>query len=405
MSVNSGAIFPDAGTFTYPDGGVQADNSGTLTSPAGVTTTYAYHPYVGADTYTYGWSTEVSLVQSVTRGSSTWNYNFTDPGNQTWTSTVTDPLGHVRTVVSNGRLMPTQITSDTDELGRTTSYTYYAAQPAHIQQVTFPGGDYKVYTYDSRDNVTQEQYTPAGGGTPITQSAVYPATCTYAVNCNEPTATIDGNGNETDYTYDPTHGGVLTETGPADSSGVRPQTNYTYALLYPQILNSSGTLVNSTPVYKLVQMTKCRSSTNSCAGTADQTVTTYAYNTPNLLKTSETVAAGDGSVTATTTYTYDVHGNVTVVDGPRTDVDDRTYATYDVMRRKLYDIGVDPDGSGPLPRVIVHHVYNLDGRETQTATGTGNATDGSDFSIASYKAMTFDSTTGLLVKTISATVP
>lgn len=54
-------------------------------------------------------------------------------------------------------------------------------------------------------------------------------------------------------------------------------------------------------------------------------MTTFRYETNNLLKTSETVAAGNGSLSATTSYTYDDNGNVTSIDGPRTDVDDRSY--------------------------------------------------------------------------------
>jgi len=41
---------------------------------------------------------------------------------------------------------------------------------------------------------------------------------------------VDPNGKETDYTYDSTHGGLLTVTGPAVSGG-QPVTRYEYALL------------------------------------------------------------------------------------------------------------------------------------------------------------------------------
>jgi len=51
--------------------------------------------------------------------------------------------------------------------------------------------------------------------------------------------------NETDYTYDPTHGGVLTKTLPADANGIRPKTTYTYTQRYAWALNASGAYVQS----------------------------------------------------------------------------------------------------------------------------------------------------------------
>ena len=138
----------------------------------------------------------------------------------------------------------------------------------------------------------------------------------------------------------------------------------------------------------------------SCVGTAAERVTTYAYNDNNLFLTSTTVAAGDGTNSATTSYTYNYAGDVTVVDGPRTDVDDKQYTTYDALRRKAFEIGVDPDGAGgALPRPIVHHVYDADGNEVRTEFGTGNATDGSDFVVTRFKRMTYDAVTGQLLKT------
>ena len=58
--------------------------------------------------------------------------------------------------------------------------------------------------------------------------ANYDATCAIPVKCNKPNWVKDALGNETDYAYDPTHGGVLTVTLPADLNGIRPQTRYTY---------------------------------------------------------------------------------------------------------------------------------------------------------------------------------
>ncbi|WP_343518459.1 hypothetical protein [Sphingomonas sp.] len=304
--------------------------------------------------------------------------------------------------------------STTDGLGRVTTYTYadlegfyYGvhnyARSARLVEIANPDGSKRTYTY-TRGAISSMSEIPAGGGTPLVTLVGLPSSCTvttYRV-CNKPTYIRDPKGNQTDFTYDPAHGGVLTETLPADASGVRPQKRFSYTQLYPKVLNAVGQLVNSTPVWRLTRVSECLSATAanpaSCVGTAQERVTTYAYNHNNLFLTSQTVAAGDGSISATTAYTYDYRGDVTSVDGPRTDVDDRSYTTYDALRRKVFEIGADPDGAGALPRPIVRHIYDADGREERTEFGRGTATDGSDFVVQRFERMKFDPVTGDLVK-------
>ncbi|WP_214675259.1 hypothetical protein, partial [Escherichia coli] len=87
--------------------------------------------------------------------------------------------------------------------------------------------------------------------------------------------------------------------------------------------------------------------------------------------TSKTDSLGDGSQSYVTSYTYDYAGNVTSMKGPRTDVDETSYVTYDRLRRKVFEISPDPDGAGPLPRTMVRHVYDADGNEIRTEYGSG----------------------------------
>ena len=325
-----------------------------------------------------------------------------------------------------------------DALNRTTLYEGPARYPSKI---TYPEGNYVTFTYDSRHNITQKiEYakpgTP-GSPAPLTWTAGFSSDCPNYLTCNRPNYIIDARGNRTDYTYDPTHGGIVTETGPADETGVRPQTRYTYTALYAQVKNASGALVNAdTLVYKLTKVSTCRAATvadpAACVGTSNETVTEYTYASNNLLKTSETVHPGGTAIHldqpysatnlwAKTSYTYDTVGNVVTVDGPREDVDDKTYTTYDLLRRPVYQIGVDPDGAGTLKRAVIKHSYDVDGREYLTETGTGTAitfvkyvpsdlvatipTDVTDFVATSYTQTTFDPVTGLPVKTIAATKP
>lgn len=327
------------------------------------------------------------------------------------TTTVTHPDGSVSTYsFQDGVLM-----SATDGLNRTTKYQYFYGNNwgttlgrPQISRVYAPNSP------DANHGYTQYDYThgalsaitvvPIDSSPALVTLFGITLTCNstnYKI-CNKPQYVIDPKGNRTDYTYDPAHGGILVETLPADANGVRPQKRYSYTQLFPKILDANGNLVDSTPIWRLTRASECRSATAadpaSCVGTAAEKVTTYAYASNNLFLTSQTVAAGDGSISASASYTYDYVGNLTSIDGPRTDVDDRQYYTYDGLRRKIFEISPDPDGTGPLPRLITHHVYDADGNEIRNESGTGNATDGSDFVVSKFKRMTYDSVSGLLVK-------
>jgi len=173
-------------------------------------------------------------VTAVTNAMGTWNYAYSDAGGSR-TTTATGPLGQSMTVVSNqaiGRATSvTERVSATPAVSRTTSYTYDAQR--RLKRVTQPEGDYGELTYDARGNVTQVLHAPKPGTVlaNITTSAVYPATCANPVTCNQPTSTTDALGNTTNYTYDATHGGVLTMTAPTPTGGApRPQTRIAYAL-------------------------------------------------------------------------------------------------------------------------------------------------------------------------------
>lgn len=350
---------------------------------------------------------------SVTKNSTT-SYSITyDNVNfipERYQGTVTNPDGSTESFTVRYGLLYSQ----TDGLGHTTTFGWTGAEGyfygipgyarlAKLQSVNRPNGSSMTYTY-SHGAVSSTTVNPAGGGAGLTTTVGLPSSCTvtnYRI-CNKPTYIQDPKGNQTDYTYDPAHGGILTETLPPDANGVRAQKRYTYNLLYPKVLNANGVLVNSTPVWRVTRVSECltaiAANPASCVGTAAERVTTYAYNDNNLFLTSIATSAGDGSLSTTTSSTYDYAGNVTSIDGPRTDVDDRTYATYDALRRPVFEIGVDPDGVGALPRQVIHHVYDADGNEVRTEYGTGNATDGSDFTTTRFKRMTYDPVTGQKTK-------
>lgn len=247
---------------------------------------------------------------------------------------------------------------------------------------TMPEGDSLAMEVDDRINFkTRARGPKAGSGQSILVArASFAASCDIASSkvCNKPDYTIDSKNNRTDYTYDPAHGGVLTMIGPADVNGKRPQTRYAYQQLSATYKNAAGQLMAGPSVWKLVSTSVCRSQEN-CAGTADETVTTIGYD-GNLLPVTETIRAGDNSVSTTVTRVYDAVGNLRSVDGPLPGTADTTRYVYDVVRQLRAVMGPDPDAAGPLPVPVVRNSYDADGQITLVETGT--AVDQSDVALA-----------------------
>lgn len=397
----------------------------SVQTPSGVKTEIGYAPdpyiqYTG-DEGRIPEGGDPHWVSYLKKGQVRWDYWFETHGNDpsimdySQRTKVRDPSGGVRTVFYNtGINYYPGVDSDTDQLGNTYKYSYVGtpvgfkiatvARPdATWSDSTLTGG-YTKYSYDTRGNVVEvRQVARSGSGLPDTVvQAGYDSSCANDKTCNKPNWVIDAKGGQTDFEYSPVHGQILKETGPADASGVRLQKRYSYTLLYPRVRNSSGALVNSTPVYRLTAISTCKSATStdpaSCVGSSEEIKTTYSYNSDNLLLTSQTQVLGDGSLSAATSYTYDNIGNVTSVDGPRTDIDDRTYTTYDVLRRPVFEVGASPGGDGTKPRLVTKHNYDSDGREYLTQSGTGMATDGTDFVVDRFIRRSYDAVSGLLTK-------
>ncbi|WP_296617690.1 RHS repeat-associated core domain-containing protein [Sphingomonas sp.] len=283
-------------------------------------------------------------------------------------------------VANSGR-----ITSVIDPLSHQTDYGYDVA--GRLTSVHNPEGDTKTYAYDGRGNLLSvtEAAKPGSGLANIVLSATYPSNCTNALTCNQPLTVVDAKSNTTTFSYDATHGGVLTVTSPAASSGgVNPQTRYGYTALQAVYKNSTGAIVTSGfPTYKRTSISSCQT-LSSCIGTADETRTTLAYAgngiTNNLTLTSQTDAAGDGSVSATTAFTYDDVGNVASIDGPLAGSSDTVTYRYDADRERVGAISPDPDGAGALKRRAIRTTYNNNGQPTLIEAGTVNGTTDSDWS-------------------------
>jgi RHS repeat-associated protein len=365
--------------------------------PRGVITEWAVNKQSGSsptnDATDPAWF--VNRVWRVTRAGQTWTYkaNYLNPSDQfpmlgPWREVVTPPGGRMN--ILDFTQNDSKASQFVNELGWATTQAYTGFD---VSSVTSPSGVAALYTRDSRGNITSTRVRPTGGASDGSQDLVttftFPATCTNVKTCNKPTSVTDARGNTTAYTYDPNHGGVLTETKPA-VNGVQAQTRYAYQQFTPYLKTSGGGLAAQPPVWRLVSTSTCQTMTlATCVGTADELKTTLAYDpsssaygAPNLLPLSKTVSSGDGSLASTVTFTYDRYGNVIVEDGPLPGTDDTVYYFYDLKRQRIGSIGVDPDGSGPLLRKAIRTVYGVDGQVESVATGTV-----SDTTLAALQAM------------------
>lgn len=338
---------------------------------------------------------------SLNKDGLTWNYvssisvgdPFTFPVDNIRTIVRTNPDGTTRTTVSH--LTDGSPSSVTDEAGKVWSYTYDTSH--RVIKVTAPEGRYTTYAYDSRGNVTTVTNTPKPGSALPAQvlSFGYAATCANALTCNSPLWTRDALGNQTDYTYDSTHGGVLTVTAPADASGVRPQTRYSYTAMQAYYKNSLGSIVASgVATYRPTAISTCLVATvaspASCVGTANERKITTNYGPQtagvanNLLPISQTTASGDGTVSATDSSTYDAIGNKVAVDGPLAGTADTTIFRFDAARRLVGLVLPDPDGSGSRIPLAKRFTFNPDGQTTLSEIGT--VTDQSETAWASFSS-------------------
>jgi len=288
------------------------------------------------------------LVSTVTRNGATWTYQagFGFAGSlqaqASWAHAVVSPLGPVMSAGGNGNASSYLYTGigpiNNVQLFDGTVYHYEASTRNVLTTATSPLGVVKTFTYDpTRSNLIQIQTTPIPGSgttqTPILKAVfpeltsgpnpvgVYP--CVNMITCNKPTAVIDANTNETDYTYDPVHGGMLTQMDPAvqvNGSGplVRPQITQTYVNQSAWYFNTSGTMASAPSgvwlpaTQSTCMMTAANPATGVCAGgSTDQEITTYSYGPNsgpnNLLLRGKAVTAN--GLTLQTCYGHDTRGN------------------------------------------------------------------------------------------------
>ncbi len=360
------------------------------------------YPGHASEDVTFGYSGAV--VTSVAKvGAGTTSYSRSDAGN-TRTVTVTPPAitPALSTTVYTFDIAKQRMTSvmvTEGGINRTTSFAYDSS--GRLTRTTMPEGNYVQLTLDGRGNVTETRAVgkSGSGATDIVTSASFDASCANPRTCNRPNWTRDAKNNQTDYTYDATHGGILTVTSPADVSGVRPQTRYGYTSLQAYYYSGGSIVASGQAVYRMTSVASCRTLA-SCTGSTDERKTTIYYGPQtsgvgnNLHALSVTSALGDGTLAAASTISYDAMGNVVTVDGPQSGTADQVMLAYNLDRQTLWQIMPDPDGGGPALFSAVKYTYRTDGQidYVQLGTVTAQSLSGmSSFSELQRQASSYDS--------------
>ncbi|EGY02316.1 YD repeat protein [Nitrospirillum viridazoti Y2] len=369
-------------------------SNATVTDGLGRSVVYTYSsgkitairfPSSGTDNITIGYDSS-NRVSSVNNGAGTWTYSYSDSGT-TRTTTVKDPLGNQRVVTTD--LTTGQMQTDQDALGHTTTYTYDGSH--RLTRVTAPEGGYVTYDYDGRGNITKTtKYGKPGTNLVVWSESTFEAGCSNPKTCNKPSGSHDDNGHWTYYSYDPNHGGVLTVTRAAPSNGAaQPQVRYSYGSYQARYMLGGGTWVSGSSIYLPTGSSTCLSG-SSCAGSALEAKTSIGYGDTsqpnNLLPVSVTQSAGDNSVSAATSFTYDMIGNRLTVTGPANT--GTTRYSYDAGRRVVGVVSGVPGTSGGYRAVVT--AYNGYGQVNDVRLGTANG-DGSNFVMQQHQKITYDS--------------
>ena len=298
-----------------------------------------------------------------------------------------DALGNTNTTIFD---QWNDLLSSTDPLGRTKTDAYDNARRKTLE--TNPEGDTSAFAYDIRSNVLSTTRSPktlcTGQCTPITASTSYEEgpsvlTCSNPIICNKPSSDTSGNGNTTNYTWVSTSGLLQQMLSPADLSGNRPETDFTY--------QTCGSALQ-VPSYKREYIVP---------GTYVET--DYAFNSANKC-VLQWVKVDPSGLNLMTSLTFDALGNLTAVDGPRTDVTDVSNYTWDVNRRLIFAIQPDPDGTGPHPMPATKYTYDVNGQLTEIDLGTTTSTTGSGFTIIETVTDAYDAVGNKIQETAPTSV-
>ncbi len=297
-------------TFGYTGG-----NLTSITDTFGRTVTLAYLGNridtitAGTRTVSYTYTGD-NLTRVDLPDGSFFTYAYTDPGDPHNLSTVRDALNHVvEDHAYDGSDRVTHFESEGGVGEVTVSYD----SPTQTT-VTNSRGVPTVYTHDAFGGLVTSS---AGPGCASCGTGGASTTLTYDRFLNL-VERIDGRGIRTQMTHDG-KGNVLTR-----KEAVGTPLERTWSFTYHPTFNFPATERIPT--------------VGSCSNTERVVTNTYNATTGDLLQRQLTGCNGPDPFTFTTVFTYDGHGQVDTVNGPRTDVSDVTDNDY------------YPDADPDLPR-------------------------------------------------------
>lgn len=286
-----------------------------------------------------------------------------------------------------------------DPLSRVTTMEYDAI--GRLLRTINPELDEVVQTYDLRSNVLSQTRVakPGSGEASIVTTSTYGegptvVACNNPKTCNKPATETNARGFVSQSIWDAATGNPLSvEQGltaglvcDVSVGSICPRTDFVHAPA-----QSNGV--------SLLRQTTQRISASSSI------VTSFTYNAGNHWVPQGGVSdAGAGGLNLTTTATFDAVGNLTQLDGPRTDVSDDQNFVWDARRRLRLAIGPDPDGSGALPRVAVRTTYDRDGLVTTSEKGTTTTATGSIVTVAETSSYLYDAVGNRIRETTPAGV-
>ncbi|GAA0570625.1 RHS repeat-associated core domain-containing protein [Rhizomicrobium electricum] len=261
-----------------------------------------------------------------------------------------------------------------DELGRETASVYDGRH--RVVSRTFPEHDTDKFGYDNFDNVTSLTKYPKSCWPNLDNcTGQISISAGYNTIWNKLDHIVDALGNRTDFTYyDAGVGSSMLHTvqRPAVDNS-RPIYSFEY--------NPLGLLAKEVDPVGVTTIHGYDSSGNRTSTTVG---TTAVGSHPALNLTSA--------------FGYDTVGNLVYVDGPRTDVDDTSYFTYDAVRRRVFEISPDPDDVGPHPRPAQKTIYDARGRVIEVQRGATSSVSGEGFEMDSKVVTTYDPSGNAIAK-------
>ncbi|MBV8687557.1 MAG: RHS repeat protein, partial [Alphaproteobacteria bacterium] len=295
--------------------------------------------------------------------------------------TVDGPNGYHQVYDIAQRQYQNVLAKITDPLGRATAVTSDAA--GRTTGVAAPEGNSAQVGYDQWGNIIAKTTSPKPGSglAATTETAAYPADTCTGVACYRPTYVRDALGRQTDFVYD-AGGQIVEQTDPPDAAGVRRKTYIAYA---------------GTPSRRSV--VRICGDTTTC-GTPNELRTEYDYWGSTYLPSVERRIDAARGITLTTTYAYDPAGRPLAVDGPLAGTDDAVYFRYDIVGRKIWEIGAR-DSNGLR---AAKHFYYRDSDDKAVAVEEGTLPDASSsaLTILTRSDIAYDGHRNPVRETVSA---